>query len=89
MDAFNYLDKNSLIGNDTVIIDLLEIFTKSNEQEYNICNIVGSARTGRKTIAKYFASLIIVKQVFKKFVIKNINTSDSLANIIRKEDENH
>ena len=64
MNAFNYLDKNSLIGNSTVIIDLLEVFTKCNDQDYNICTIIGAKRTGRKAIARYFANLIIVKQVF-------------------------
>lgn len=83
MDAFDFIDKNSLIGNATVIIDLLEIFTKNNE-DYTICNIIGSRRTGRKAIAKYFANLLIIKHVVSRYIIKYINSTDSLASIIRK-----
>lgn len=35
-----------------------------------LCNLYGEKRTGRKTIATYFANLLLIKKLYKRIVIQ-------------------
>ena len=71
------------MGNAVVIANLLEIFTNS-ETDITICNIYGSKRTGRKTIATHFANLLLIKQLFHRIIRINV-TIDTVSEVVKKE----
>ena len=83
LEAFKWRGDNSLVGNAVVIANLLEIFTNS-ETDITICNIYGSKRTGRKTIATHFANLLLIKQLFHRIIRINV-TIDTVSEVVKKE----
>jgi hypothetical protein len=84
MEAFAFRENNGLIGNVSVTANLLEHFVNNAKKNHpTICNLYGSKRSGRKTIALHFGHLLVIKQLFQRIVIRVISTTDSINGIVK------
>ena len=83
INAFKYIEDNPLLGNAKLLVRMLEVFTRELQQSsldiirrtnrnelYMLCNLFGEKSTGRKTIATYFANMLLIKKLCKRIVTK-------------------
>jgi hypothetical protein len=62
----------------------LDIIRRTNHNEISmLCNLFGEKSTGRKTIATYFANMLLIKKLCKRIVTKVFSKPEDLRVFIQ------
>ena len=57
----------------TKVVTKAEQLSNNSSPDQWVCNMFGENSSGRKTISKYLAHLMVVKKMFEKVVIKSFS----------------